>query len=336
MDASSASTAVHRPGRGRVFDSIVEAIGDTPIVRLRKLPGEHGVDATILAKLEYFNPAASVKDRIGAAMVIAMEKAGLINADTVLIEPTSGNTGIALAFVAASRGYRLKLVMPESMSIERRKMLLFLGAEIVLTPAAQGMKGSIATAEELVRTTPNAVMPQQFKNLANPEIHRRTTAEEIWNDTGGNIDIFVAGVGTGGTITGVGQVLKPRKPSLRVVAVEPEESPVLSGGQHSPHKIQGIGAGFIPKNLDLSLVDRVELVSNEEAIAVARSLAREEGMLCGISCGAAMTAALRLAREPAHAGKVIVAVLPDAGERYLSGALFEGLFEDVEKMQAVA
>ena len=214
MDASSAMGAVHRPGRGRVFDSIVDAIGDTPIVRLRKLPQMHGVSATILAKLEYFNPAASVKDRIGAAMVIAMEKAGVINADTVLIEPTSGNTGIALAFVAASRGYRLKLVMPESMSIERRKMLAFLGAEIVLTPAAQGMKGSIATAEELVRTTPNAVMPQQFKNLANPEIHRRTTAEEIWNDTGGNIDFFVAGVGTGGTITGVGQVLKPRKPAL--------------------------------------------------------------------------------------------------------------------------
>ena len=205
---------MQRPGRGRVFDSIVDAIGDTPIVRLRKLPEAHGVSATILAKLEYFNPAASVKDRIGAAMVIAMEKAGVINADTVLIEPTSGNTGIALAFVAASRGYRLKLVMPESMSIERRKMLAFLGAEIILTPAAQGMKGSIATAEELVRTTPNAVMPQQFKNLANPEIHRRTTAEEIWNDTGGNIDFFVAGVGTGGTITGVGQVLKPRKPSL--------------------------------------------------------------------------------------------------------------------------
>jgi cysteine synthase A len=241
MDASSATSAVHRPGRGRVFDSIVDAVGDTPIVRLRKLPQQHGANATILAKLEYFNPAASVKDRIGAAMIIAMEKAGVIHADTVLIEPTSGNTGIALAFVAASRGYRLKLVMPESMSIERRKMLAFLGAEIVLTPAAQGMKGSIATAEELVRTTPNAVMPQQFKNLANPEIHRRTTAEEIWNDTGGNIDFFVAGVGTGGTITGVGQVLKPRKPSLRIVAVEPEESPVLSGGQHSPHKIQGIG-----------------------------------------------------------------------------------------------
>ena len=257
MDAPSPTRAAHTPGRGRVFDSIVEAIGDTPIVRLRRLPQAHGVRAKILAKLEYFNPAVSVKDRIGVSMVTAMEKAGLINADTVLIEPTSGNTGIALAFVAASRGYRLKLVMPESMSIERRKMLAFLGAEIILTPASQGMKGAIATAEELLRTTPNSVMPQQFKNLANPEIHRRTTAEEIWNDTGGDIDIFVAGVGTGGTITGVGQVLKPRKPALRVVAVEPEESPVLSGGQHSPHKIQGIGAGFIPDILDRSVIDEI-------------------------------------------------------------------------------
>ena len=233
-----------------------------------------------------------MKDRIGAAMIIAMEKAGVINADTVLIEPTSGNTGIALAFVAASRGYRLKLVMPESMSIERRKMLAFLGAEIVLTPAAQGMKGSIATAEELVRTTPNAVMPQQFKNLANPEIHRRTTAEEIWNDTGGNIDFFVAGVGTGGTITGVGQVLKPRKPSLRVVAVEPEESPVLSGGQHSPHKIQGIGAGFIPDILDRSVIDEIVKINSATAIETSRALARNEGIPGGISSGAAIAAAL--------------------------------------------
>jgi cysteine synthase len=325
MDASSATSAVQRPGRGRVFDSIVEAIGDTPIVRLRKLPQAHGVSATILAKLEYFNPAASVKDRIGAAMVIAMEKAGVINADTVLIEPTSGNTGIALAFVAASRGYRLKLVMPESMSIERRKMLAFLGAEIVLTPAAQGMKGSIATAEELVRTTPNAVMPQQFKNLANPEIHRRTTAEEIWNDTGGNIDFFVAGVGTGGTITGVGQVLKPRKPSLRVVAVEPEESQVLSGGQHTPHKIQGIGAGFVPDVLDRSLVDEVVQVTDEESIDLAKQVTRREGITCGISSGAAMAAALKVAARPESAGKTIVVVLPDIGERYLSTVLFEGL-----------
>src|ERR1700726_22492 len=246
MDASSATSAVQRPGRGRVFDSIVEAFGDTPIVRLRRLPQENGVNATILAKLEYFNPAASVKDRIGAAMVIAMEKAGLINADTVLIEPTSGNTGIALAFVAASRGYRLKLVMPESMSIERRKMLAFLGAEIVLTPAAQGMKGSIATAEELVRTTPNSVMPQQFKNLANPEIHRRTTAEEIWNDTGGEIDFFVAGVGTGGTITGVGQVLNPRKPSLRVIAVSPRKVRCCRVGSILPTRFRASAPASFP------------------------------------------------------------------------------------------
>src|SRR3984893_18122153 len=325
MNAPSATSALQRPGRGRVFDSIVDAVGDTPVVRLRKLPQAHGVHATILAKLEYFSPAASVKDRIGAAMVIAMEKAGVINADTVLIEPTSGNTGIALAFVAASRGYRLKLVMPESMSIERRKMLAFLGAEIVLTPAAQGMKGSIATAEELVRTTPNSVMPQQFKNLANPEIHRRTTAEEIWNDTGGDIDVFVAGVGTGGTITGVGQVLKPRKPSLRIVAVEPEESPVLSGGQHSPHKIQGIGAGFIPDILDRSVIDEIVKVNSATAIEISRALARIEGIPGGISSGAAIAAALQIGKRPEAAGKTILAIVPSFAERYLSTALFEGI-----------
>jgi cysteine synthase A len=325
MDASSAPSAAQRPGRGRVFDSIVDAIGNTPIVRLRRLPQQRGVNATILAKLEYFNPAASVKDRIGAAMIIAMENAGVINPDSVLIEPTSGNTGIALAFVAASRGYRLQLVMPESMSIERRKMLAFLGAEIVLTPAAQGMKGAIATAEELVRTTPNAVMPQQFKNLANPEIHRRTTAEEIWNDTGGNIDVFVAGVGTGGTITGVGQVLKPRKPSLRIVAVEPEESPVLSGGQHSPHKIQGIGAGFIPDILDRSVIDEIVQVNSATAIDTARALARNEGIPGGISSGAAIAAALEIGKRPENAGKTILAIVPSFSERYLSTALFEGI-----------
>ena len=325
MDPTPATRAVQRPGRGRVFDSIVDAIGDTPIVRLRSLPQIHGVNARILAKLEYFNPAASVKDRIGAAMIIAMEKAGQINADTVLIEPTSGNTGIALAFVAASRGYRLKLVMPESMSIERRKMLAFLGAEIVLTPAAQGMKGAIATAEELLRTTPNSVMPQQFKNLANPEIHRRTTAEEIWNDTGGDIDIFVAGVGTGGTITGVGQVLKPRKPSLRVVAVEPEESPVLSGGQHSPHKIQGIGAGFVPDILDRSVIDEIVKIDSATAIEISRALARNEGIPGGISSGAAIAAALQIGQRPENAGKTVLAVVPSFAERYLSTALFEGI-----------
>jgi cysteine synthase len=325
MDASSTTGAVHRPGRGRVFDSIVDAIGDTPIVRLLKLPRARGANATILAKLEYFNPAASVKDRIGAAMIIAMEKAGLINADTVLIEPTSGNTGIALAFVAASRGYRIKLVMPDSMSIERRKMLAFLGAELVLTPAAEGMKGALAMCDQLLKSTPNSVMPQQFKNLANPEIHRRTTAEEIWNDTGGNIDIFVAGVGTGGTITGVGQVLKPRKPSLRVVAVEPEESPVLSGGTHSPHKIQGIGAGFVPDILDRSVIDEIVKVNSATAIDTARALARHEGIPGGISSGAAIAAAIELGKRPENAGKTILAIVPSFSERYLSTVLFEGI-----------
>lgn len=329
MDASSEkgskTGAAHQPGRGRIYDSIVEAFGDTPIVRLRRLPGMHGVNATILAKLEYFNPAASVKDRIGAAMIIAMEKAGIVKPDTVLIEPTSGNTGIALAFVAASRGYRLKLVMPESMSIERRKMLAFLGAELVLTPAAQGMKGAIATAEELLKTTPNSVMPQQFKNLANPEVHRRTTAEEIWNDTAGNIDYFVAGVGTGGTITGVGQVLKPRKPSLRVVAVEPEESPVLSGGTHTPHKIQGIGAGFVPDILDRSVIDEIVKINSTTAIETSRALARHEGIPGGISSGAVIAAALEIGKRPEAAGKTILAIVPSFSERYLSTALFEGI-----------
>ncbi len=325
MDGSTTSNNTHKPGRGRIYDSIVDAIGDTPVVKLRRLPQLHGVNATILAKLEYFNPSASVKDRIGSAMIVAGEKAGAINKDTVLIEPTSGNTGIGLAFAAASRGYRLKLVMPESMSIERRKMLAFLGAELVLTPAAQGMKGAIATAEELVRTTPNSVMPQQFKNLANPEIHRRTTAEEIWNDTGGNLDIFVAGVGTGGTITGVGQALKPRKSGLRIVAVEPEESPVLSGGSHTPHKIQGIGAGFVPDILDRSVIDEIVKVSGPAAIEMSRALARNEGIPGGISSGAAIAAALALGKRPENAGKTILAIVPSFSERYLSTALFEGI-----------
>ncbi len=318
-------TPAHRPGRGRIYDSIALAYGDTPLVKLNRLPQQHGVHATILAKLEYFNPAASVKDRIGAAMIVGMEQAGVIKPDTILIEPTSGNTGIALAYVAAAKGYRLKLVMPDSMSIERRKMLAFLGAEIVLTPAAQGMKGAIAAAEELVRSTPNAVMPQQFKNLANPEVHRRTTAEEIWTDTDGTIDFFVAGVGTGGTITGVGQVLKPRKPSLKVVAVEPEESPVLSGGQHSPHKIQGIGAGFVPDILDRSVIDEIVKVNSPTAIATSRALARSEGIPGGISSGAAIAAAIEIGKRPENAGKVIVAIVPSFSERYLSTALFEGI-----------
>jgi len=312
-----------RPGRGRVFASITEAIGDTPIVRLHRLPQLHGVKANILAKLEYLSPAASVKDRIGVAMIDAMEAAGVVGPQTVLIEPTSGNTGIALAFVAAARGYRLILVMPDSMSLERRKMLKLLGAELVLTPAAQGMRGAVSKAEELLRTTKNAAMPQQFKNAANPEIHRRTTAEEIWNDTAGEIDVFVAGVGTGGTITGVGQVLKPRKPSLRVVAVEPEDSPVLSGGLPGSHRIQGIGAGFIPDILDRSVIDEVITVGNQTAFDMTRALARLEGIPAGISSGAAVAAAIEIGKRPRMGGKTIVVVLPSFAERYLTTALFD-------------
>ena len=319
------ATEVRRPGRGRVFESIADAIGDTPLVRLQRLPAMHGAKARILAKLEFFNPAASVKDRIGVAMIGAMEQAGVIGPQTVLVEPTSGNTGIALAFVAAARGYRLILVMPDSMSLERRKMLQLLGAELHLTPAAQGMRGAIAKAEEILRQDKNAVMPQQFKNRANPEIHRRTTAEEIWNDTSGAIDVLVAGVGTGGTITGVGQVLKPRKSTLRIIAVEPEDSPVLSGGQPGPHKIQGIGAGFIPDILDQSVIDEVVTVGNQAAFDMARALARREGILGGISSGAAVAAALEVGKRPAMAGKTIVVVVPSFAERYLSTALFDGL-----------
>ena len=324
-DAAARPATEIRRGRGRVYDSITEAIGDTPLVRLRRLPELHGVKADILAKLEFFNPAASVKDRIGVAMINAMEAAGVIGPQTVLVEPTSGNTGIALAFVAAARGYRLILVMPDSMSLERRKMLQLLGAELLLTPAAQGMRGAIAKAEEILRQDKNAVMPQQFKNRANPEIHRRTTAEEIWNDTKGEIDVFVAGVGTGGTITGVGQVLKPRKKSLHVIAVEPEDSPVLSGGQGGPHKIQGIGAGFIPEVLDRSVIDEVVTVGNQAAFDRARALARHEGIPGGISSGAAVAAAIEVGKRPAMAGKTIVVVIPSFAERYLSTALFDEL-----------
>ncbi len=311
--------------RGRVYDSIADTIGATPIVRLNRLPRERGVKANILAKLEFFNPASSVKDRIGVSMIDALEAAGKLGPGAVLIEPTSGNTGIALAFVAAARGYRLILVMPDSMSIERRKMLAFLGAELELTPAAQGMTGALARAEEIARNTPNSVVPQQFRNPANPEIHRRTTAEEIWRDTSGTIDAFVAGVGTGGTITGVGQVLKPRKPSLHVVAVEPEDSPVLSGGKPSPHKIQGIGAGFIPEILDRAVIDEVLTVSNQSAIDTSRALARYEGIPCGISSGAAVAAALTLGGRKEFFGKTIVVIVPDFAERYLSTALFDGI-----------
>ncbi len=320
-----ATASARRPGRGGIFASITDTIGDTPIVRLNRLPQMNGVKADILAKLEFFNPIASVKDRIGVSMIDAMEADGRIARDTVLIEPTSGNTGIALAFVAAARGYRLILVMPDSMSMERRKMLALMGAELVLTPAAQGMKGAIARAEELAREHKNAVIPQQFTNPANPEIHRRTTAEEIWNDTQGKIDVFVAGVGTGGTITGVGQVLKPRNPSLKIVAVEPEDSAVLSGRPPGPHKIQGIGAGFIPEILDRSLIDEVVTVGNQAAFDTARALARYEGIPCGISSGAAVAAAFRVGSRDDMTGKTVVVVIPSFAERYLSTALFEGL-----------
>jgi cysteine synthase A len=320
-----AATPVREPGRGRVFDSITDTIGDTPLVRLNRLPQSRGVKATILAKLEFFNPIGSVKDRIGVSMIDAAEAAGALDKDTVLVEPTSGNTGIALAFVAAARGYRLILVMPESMSIERRKMLALLGAELVLTDPALGMRGAVARAEEIVNGLPKAIMPQQFKNLANPEIHRRTTAEEIWNDTGGKVDIVVSGVGTGGTITGVGQVLKPRKPSLKTVAVEPEDSPVLSGGQPGPHKIQGIGAGFVPEVLDRSVVDEVITVGNQTSFDTARDVARLEGIPVGISSGAAIAAAIEIGSRADAEGKTIVVIVPSFAERYLSTALFEGL-----------
>jgi cysteine synthase A len=314
------------PGRGRVFNSITETIGDTPLVRLDKFAREKGIVAKLMAKLEFFNPIASVKDRIGVAMLEALETEGKIRPGrTTLVEPTSGNTGIALAFAAAAKGYKLILTMPETMSMERRKMLLLLGAELVLTEGAKGMKGAIARAEELVSTLPDAVIPQQFENPANPDIHRRTTAEEIWNDTGGEVDIFISGIGTGGTITGVGQVLKQRNPGVKVIAVEPEASPVLSGGQPGPHKIQGIGAGFAPKILDTSVYDEVVKVSNEDAFANARLVARLEGVPVGISSGAALQAAVVVGARPENKGKAMVVIIPSFAERYLSTALFEGL-----------
>ncbi|MCX5478160.1 cysteine synthase A [Kaistia geumhonensis] len=314
------------PGRGRIYESITDTIGDTPLVRLKRIAAEKGVKANLLAKLEFFNPIASVKDRIGVAMIDALERAGTITpGKTVLVEPTSGNTGIALAFVAAARGYRLILVMPETMSVERRKMLKLLGAELVLTEGPKGMKGAIARAEEIVAELGDAVIPQQFQNPANPEIHRRTTAEEIWSDTKGEIDVFIAGVGTGGTITGVGQVLKPRRPSLKVIAVEPKESPVLSGGAPGPHKIQGIGAGFVPPVLDTSVYDEVITIDSAEALETARLAARMEGIPVGISSGAAIAAAVAVGRRPDMEGKNIVLIIPSFAERYLSTALFEGL-----------
>lgn len=326
MPNDKAFTPPAKPGRGRIYDSITQTIGDTPIVRLDRLAKQKGVKANLLAKLEFFNPIASVKDRIGVAMIDALESAGKITpGQSVLIEPTSGNTGIALAFVAAARGYRLILVMPESMSIERRKMLALLGAELVLTPAAQGMKGALAKAGELAAEIPGSVIPQQFENPANPEIHRITTADEIWNDTNGHVDYFVSGVGTGGTITGVGQVLKQRNPGLRVVAVEPEDSAVLSGRPPGPHKIQGIGAGFVPPILDRGVIDEIVTIGNQTAFETARLLARVEGIPVGISSGAAVAAALEVANRPEAEGKNIVLIIPSFAERYLSTALFEGL-----------
>ncbi len=311
--------------RGRIYDGITETIGATPVIRLRKLAADAGVKADILAKCEFFNPLSSVKDRIGLAMIEALERDGKLTRDSVVVEPTSGNTGIGLAFVCAAKGYRLILTMPESMSLERRKMLRLLGAELELTPADKGMNGAIARAEELLRTLPKAVMPQQFKNPANPEIHRKTTAEEIWRDLDGKLDAIVSGVGTGGTFTGCAEILKPRLPDLKMIAVEPEESPVLSGGAPGRHMIQGIGAGFVPDIMNVKLIDEIIKVPSHAAFAMARKAALLEGLPIGISSGAALCAALQVGARPGMANKRILAVLPSSAERYLSTALFEGL-----------
>jgi cysteine synthase A len=315
-------------GHGRIYDSILDTIANTPLIRLAKFAEAAGVAADIVGKCEFFNPLHSVKDRIGLAMVQAAEGDGRIKPGATLVEPTSGNTGIALAFVCAARGYKLILTMPDSMSVERRKMLALLGAEIVLTPAAKGMPGAVARAEEIVGRTPGAMMLQQFSNPANPEVHRRTTAEEIWRDTDGRVDLVVSGVGTGGTLTGIGEVLKERNPSVKMIAVEPEDSPVLSGGLPGPHKIQGIGAGFIPAVLNTRTIDEVVKIANETAFATARRVARLEGLPVGISSGAALAAAAEVGKRPENARKMIVVILPSFAERYLSTALFDGIGAD--------
>jgi cysteine synthase A len=314
-----------REGRGKIYDSVLDLVGDTPLVRLPRLTAALKPKGEVVAKLEFFNPIGSVKDRIGVAMVEYLEAKGVLKPGGTIVEPTSGNTGIALAFVAAARGYKIILVMPESMSLERRKMLLLLGAKLELTPPERGMAGAVARAKEIVDATPGAVMPQQFDNAANPLIHRVSTAEEIWNDTAGRVDAVISGVGTGGTISGVGQVLKARKPSVKMIAVEPTASPVLSGGQPGPHKIQGIGAGFVPSILDRGIIDEVVQVSNDDSFAMARRVAQEEGIPVGISSGAALTAAFDVASRDEMAGKLIVTIIPSFAERYISTALFEGL-----------
>ncbi len=308
-----------------IYSNITETVGRTPLIRLSKLAENMGAKAEIIAKLEFFNPLASVKDRIGVSMINSLEKSGVLKPGGTIIEPTSGNTGIALAFVAASKGYKLILTMPESMSMERRKMLKLLGAKLELTDASKGMKGAVSRAEELLSKTPDAVMPQQFENLANPDIHVRTTAKEIWDDSGGKVDVFVAGVGTGGTMTGVGRALRERNPNITLVAVEPEDSPVISGGEPGPHKIQGIGAGFIPKNLDVEIISEIIKVGNQEAVSMARKVARMEGVPVGISSGAALVAATKVARKESNKEARVVVILPSFAERYLSTILFEGL-----------
>ncbi len=323
--AKPAPVKFDKSGRGRIYDSIVETIGNTPLVRVPSLSAEEGLVADLLLKLEFFNPISSVKDRIGVGMILDLEREGKIRPGDILIEPTSGNTGIGLAFVAASRGYRLILTMPDSMSVERCKMLAYLGAELVLTPREQGVIGAISRAEELLKENPGSMMPSQFTNPSNPDIHRKTTAEEIWNDTGGEVDAIIAGVGTGGTITGIGQTLKPRKEDLKMVAVEPELSRVLSGGTHAPHVIQGIGAGIIPDVLDLSIIDEFIPVSNEDALAMAKKVARLDGIPTGISSGAAIAAGVRMARRSQMKNKTIVVIIPSFAERYLSTILFEDI-----------